>query len=306
MLTRAYGYVRQSIVRADQRASQAKQRQAMLQQKAMELGEIDVAPVPRKTFRDRWHAVLQTLAAVLPGSHVLNASDGWLAYMSAAQLALFYLWGRYYTVAHRLARVDYLYASARRPPSQVMSYEVLGVLLVIQLSIKIGLTLRRTWKATRAPPTTSDDTGDVAPATTRPPGAVQLDQAYVRPQDGKTVARLADAAHVPLAYADPNAVVTPASLGFGTLSTPALRTQYEAAQTEVRAATTQLEAVADEVLRCTLCMDRREPELGASAVTECGHVFCWSCITNWAREKAECPLCRQALHVERLQPIYNL
>ncbi|KAG1874249.1 Pex12 amino terminal region-domain-containing protein [Suillus tomentosus] len=53
---------------------------------------------------------------------------------------------------------------------------------------------------------------------------------------------------------------------------------------------------------CTLCLEERTD----SCATECGHLFCWGCIVGWGREKAECPLCRQALSLTRLLPIYNL
>lgn len=53
---------------------------------------------------------------------------------------------------------------------------------------------------------------------------------------------------------------------------------------------------------CTLCLEERT----SSCATECGHLFCWSCIVGWGREKAECPLCRQSLNLTRLLPIYNL
>ncbi|KAF9229692.1 hypothetical protein BS17DRAFT_744079 [Gyrodon lividus] len=53
---------------------------------------------------------------------------------------------------------------------------------------------------------------------------------------------------------------------------------------------------------CTLCLEERTD----SCATECGHLFCWSCIVGWGREKAECPLCRQGLSLTRLLPIYNL
>jgi len=52
---------------------------------------------------------------------------------------------------------------------------------------------------------------------------------------------------------------------------------------------------------CTLCLEERTD----SCVTECGHLFCWNCIVGWGREKAECPLCRQSLILDRLLPIYN-
>jgi len=53
---------------------------------------------------------------------------------------------------------------------------------------------------------------------------------------------------------------------------------------------------------CTLCLEERT----ANCATDCGHMFCWDCIVGWAREKAECPLCRQSLSLIHLVPIYNL
>ncbi|TRM65660.1 Pex12 amino terminal region-domain-containing protein [Schizophyllum amplum] len=66
-----------------------------------------------------------------------------------------------------------------------------------------------------------------------------------------------------------------------------------------------LSAIPDDLRsgrNCTLCLEERMN----STVTECGHLFCWSCIVGWARERNECPLCRQSLSLGKLLPIYNL
>ncbi|KZT60463.1 peroxisome assembly protein per8 [Calocera cornea HHB12733] len=54
--------------------------------------------------------------------------------------------------------------------------------------------------------------------------------------------------------------------------------------------------------RCVLCLEERT----ATAATACGHLFCWSCVVDWTREKPECPLCRQRIDLQSLVPIYNL
>ncbi|KAI0033725.1 Pex12 amino terminal region-domain-containing protein [Vararia minispora EC-137] len=54
--------------------------------------------------------------------------------------------------------------------------------------------------------------------------------------------------------------------------------------------------------KCPLCLEERE----GTCATECGHLFDWDCIYSWGREKSECPLCRQALDLTKLLPIYNL
>ncbi|ODV88807.1 hypothetical protein CANCADRAFT_128784 [Tortispora caseinolytica NRRL Y-17796] len=55
----------------------------------------------------------------------------------------------------------------------------------------------------------------------------------------------------------------------------------------------------DTSRKCTLCLSY----LVDPSVALCGHVFCWSCITEWCQERPECPLCRQTTREQNILPI---
>jgi len=54
---------------------------------------------------------------------------------------------------------------------------------------------------------------------------------------------------------------------------------------------------------CGICMhDRQHP----AAPTSCGHVFCWGCIVHWStRVRPECPLCRAPAKPQDIVALYN-
>mmetsp|Transcript_1359 Transcript_1359/g.2114 ORF Transcript_1359/g.2114 Transcript_1359/m.2114 type:complete len:297 (+) Transcript_1359:74-964(+) len=79
---------------------------------------------------------------------------------------------------------------------------------------------------------------------------------------------------------------------------------FERVPSEEDEATVSMEQVdpkAEEKKTCPLCMS----PLKDPALTECGHVFCWDCISEWCSDQDICPLCRQNIHLHSLLCLYN-
>jgi peroxin-10 len=53
--------------------------------------------------------------------------------------------------------------------------------------------------------------------------------------------------------------------------------------------------------RCALCLEDRKH----TAVTTCGHLFCWNCILEWLQTQQICPLCRERVLPSRVVLLQN-
>lgn len=188
----------------------------------------------------------------------------------AVSLATFYFTGAYYHLSKRLLDLRYIFTRQLTPADQRVGYEVLGILLVFQLAVQSYLHLQTL--VTPAEP-------DLNPASTH---GVSLD---------------------PNSYTSNNALLFDAPARSSSSKQKLSFTTHTPA-TDIP----HVDLVDKDVMRwiagrqarkCTLCL---EPMKEPSANT-CGHTFCWTCISDWCREKPECPLCRQTCMVQHVLPL---
>lgn len=184
-----------------------------------------------------------------------------LSPMYAVSLATFYFTGAYYHLSKRLWGLRYIFTKRIHENEQRVGYEVLGVLLVLQMTVQGILHVRETITSIRQQSEKSHAAAAVS-------GDRKEDESQL----------LAS-------------VLNPPSIPTLPASTP----RYDLSQ-EPQVISWIPEG---QQRKCTLCLEPfKDP-----SVTTCGHVFCWTCIRDWVREKPECPLCRQDVLASKILPV---
>ena len=226
---------------------------------------------PDSSFSQRLQSYLLTnLSAITSSSPVY-----------ALTLSIFYFTGSYYHLSKRLFGLRYIFTKRLPPSDQRVGYEVLGVLLVLQMAVQAWLHVHSTLRSA-AP--TAMDAGGVGVASAMIEGVeVGLgSQAHAANSDVLSSAsqpleisksRIEAMTHTPVLDDKPRY----------DLKDPDLMGWINGRQQR----------------KCTLCLE----EMKDPSVTTCGHVFCWTCIGDWVKEKPECPLCRQDVLVQHILPL---
>ncbi len=190
----------------------------------------------------------------------------------AVSLAFFYFSGAYYHVGKRLLGLRYIFTRHIDSSEQRVGYEVLGVLLVLQLSVQAYLHVHNT-VAHGSPAIVT-----IGPAVS---GTAVLNhgvEVSLNPQD----------------YSSNNALLFESNESTNSID----RSQLQKITHTPISAQPRYDLADKDTMqwihglqqrKCTLCLEpMKDP-----SVTTCGHIFCWTCIGDWVREKPECPLCRQ-------------
>jgi len=225
-----------------------------------------------KSFSYRFQSYLLTHLSTITSPSPLHALT----------LTIFYFSGAYYQLSKRLFGLRYIFTKRIGPSEARVGYEVLGVLLVLQIAVQGWLHLHSTWRNLEDSPTIAD-AGRMAGSSAILQGGVEVSL-------------------------DPNAYSTnneflietgPVFLSSSNIEKATHTAILAGPRYHLKDKNVMGWIKGQQQRKCTLCLE----ELKDPAATQCGHVFCWTCIGDWVREKPECPLCRRAAMVQHILPL---
>ncbi|RDA92641.1 hypothetical protein CP533_1468 [Ophiocordyceps camponoti-saundersi (nom. inval.)] len=216
--------------------------------------------------------------------------------LQALVLALFYFQGSYYELSKRLLSLRYVFTRSVPDTPDRAGYEVLGLLLAVQLAVQSYLHLRANIHLLLPPDSSSYSSSSPPPPSASPPPdraafratTVDVSLDHTNSYSANSDLLLTDLAGPRRPH--PSRLDLPAATNTPIAPGPRFDLADGAVMAYIRG---------PQQRRCTLCLDPlRDP-----AATQCGHVFCWLCIADWVREKPECPLCRREAMVQHILPL---
>lgn len=197
--------------------------------------------------------------------------------LHAATLTIFYFSGAYYQLSKRLYGLRYIFTKRVSENEARVGYEVLGVLLVLQMSVQGYLHLSSTLNAP-------------APANAAMLGGSAMLEGGVE----VSLDSAAFASNNELLLETPHPTIPASAIGKATHTEVLDKPRYD-----LRSNDGTMGYIKGQNRKCTLCLEG----LKDPAATSCGHIFCWECIGDWVREKPECPLCRREVGASHILPL---